>query len=115
MINVDIDNALAPLVAGRLFPDAADLGTPAPYITYQRVGGQDANTVDGPADLKNGRFQINVWAGTRNEADSLMDQVIDALAAEPLLGVPIGAPVSDYESSLDLRGSMLDFSIWHKP
>lgn len=115
MINADIDAALSPLVDGRLFPDAADAGTPLPYITYQRVGGQDASTTDGPADLKNGRFQINVWATTRNEADSLMDQVIEALAAEPLLGVPLGAPSSDYESGLDLRGSMLDFSIWYKP
>lgn len=115
MINADIDNALSPLVASRVFPDTADLGTPLPYITYQQGGGRDASTLDGPTDLKNGRFQINVWAATRNEADSLMNQVVDALAAAPLLGVPIGAPVSDYESSLDLRGSMLDFSIWYKP
>lgn len=65
--------AVSPLCAGRLFPDFAPLGTPRPYAIWQQVGGTDVVFVDGDtADQLGVRFQIEVWADTRQQASMLM-------------------------------------------
>ncbi len=38
---------LAALAGGRVFPDFAPEGTPAPYIVFQQVGGQGLNHTEG--------------------------------------------------------------------
>jgi hypothetical protein len=59
-------------------------------------------------------MQVSVWSTSRNEAVTLIQQVRAALTAGPVLGVPIGAPVSVYEDDTKLFGSQQDFSIWYQ-
>jgi hypothetical protein len=99
----------------RVYPDVAPENSPRPWITYQDVGGKDANSLDGAADRMNARMQINVWADSRPGASALMLQVIASLGADGIDGLPIGGPVGDYESDTKLYGSRLDFSIWYLP
>jgi Protein of unknown function (DUF3168) len=99
----------------RVFPDVAPENTQRPWITYQAVGGQAANAIDGPADRMNTRTQVNVWADSRPAATALMLQIIAALCVPAIGGLPLGAPVSDYEPDTKLYGSRLDFSIWYLP
>lgn len=74
--------AVSPLCAGRLFPDFAPLGTPRPYAIWQQVGGTDVVFVDGDtADQLGVRFQIEVWADTRQQASMLMRQIAATLSA----------------------------------
>lgn len=95
------------------YPDVAPTGTVGPYVTYQAVGGQDVNDLDGPADLENQRMQITVWSGKRGDTTATMRAARAALVAAG--GIPIGAAVSQYEADTKLYGSRLDFSIWFKP
>lgn len=105
--------ALQSLANGQVFPDIAPTGTPAPWITYRSVGGRDFTNLDGSSAPRNSRQQIDVWATSRLAAIALMDQVRAALLAAPIYAVPIGAPVSTFESDPRLFGSRLDFSVFY--
>lgn len=96
----------------RVYPDVGPAGVARPYITYQAVGGQSPNYLSNNVDLQNARMQINVWADTRSVANSLMQNVIDAVTGQLINAVTIGAPVSSYESDTKLFGARSDFSIW---
>lgn len=106
--------AIKALAGGRVYPDVAPDGAARPYVVYQGVGGVDETTFDGADMLQNSRMQVAVWATTRGEAATIIQQVRAALTAEPVRGVPIGAPVSVYEDDTKLFGSQQDFSIWYK-
>jgi hypothetical protein len=104
--------ALSALASGQVFPDVAQAKTPAPWITYQAVGGEAYPTVDGATPgLRNARVQVTVWAKTRAQAADLMEQAFQALANPAVKAVPIGAPVSTFEADTLLYGSSLDFSL----
>lgn len=103
--------ALASLADGNVFPDLAPPGTPAPWITYLAAGGVDHTTLDDTESTLNARVQIDVWTHSRADTAALMAQVRTALKSPPVRAVPIGAPVSSFESDTLLYGSRLDFSI----
>ncbi|WP_137923950.1 DUF3168 domain-containing protein [Cupriavidus sp. 2SB] len=105
--------ALKTITGLKIYPDVAPSGAAGPYVTYQAVGGQDVNGLDGPADLENQRMQINVWSGTRLETSQTMRAARTALVEAD--GIPIGAAVSQYEEDTKLYGSRLDFSVWFRP
>jgi hypothetical protein len=106
--------AISDLADGRVYPDEAPAGTAKPYIVYQSVGGEDGSTLDGAADTQNCRMQVAVWSASREEVSTIIAQVRGRLTADPVLGTPIGAPVSVYETETKLRGSRQDFSIWYR-
>ena len=102
------------LCGNRAYPDVAPANTTKPYVTYSQIGGEPfshlANTVPGK---QNGRFQFNVWGATRAECSVLIAQIETAMVTSTLFQArPIGAPVSAYDSDMDLRCSMQDFSVW---
>jgi hypothetical protein len=113
-VDAEIFAALSSLAGGRIFPDIAPEGTPLPYVTFQQVGGDAVNYLDGSAPGKrNARIQVNVWAETRSSASQLSDQVEDAMrAAHGLQTEVLGARASLYESA-KLRGARQDFSVWY--
>lgn len=107
-----IDAALAPLAGGRIYPDVAPTGAARPYIVYQSAGGVDETTFDGLNELQNSRMQVVAWGEDRLSVALLVQQILRALTAAPVLGTPIGAPVSVYEDDTRLFGSRTDVSIW---
>ncbi|WP_321866761.1 DUF3168 domain-containing protein [Paraburkholderia tropica] len=109
-----VDTALAALAGGRVYPDVAPSKPVKPYIVYQSAGGVDETTFDGADTLQNSRMQVAVWSTTRDEAATIIQQVRAALTAAPVLGTPIGAPVSVFEDDTKLYGSRQDFSIWYQ-
>ncbi|WP_250467634.1 DUF3168 domain-containing protein [Caballeronia sp. GAFFF2] len=106
--------AIKTLAGGRVYPDVAPASPVKPYIVYQSVGGVDETTFDGADTLQNSRMQVSVWATSRGDAATIIQQVRAALTAEPVRGVPIGAPVSVFDDDTKLYGSQQDFSIWWK-
>lgn len=112
-----IRETLKSLVDDRVFPDIAPEGTDSNYITYQQVGGTSVSYLDGSApEIKNSRFQINVWGKRRNEVKAIMASAGAALMAEKKLrATSYGEPVDTYEKETDLRGSRQDFSFWFDP
>lgn len=109
-----IFNALRGLVSDRVFPDVAPEETARPYITFQQVGGEAVNFVDaGVPSMKNGRWQINVWADSRLDAAPLARQVEDTLRGISALQTTVlGAAIARYDEETKLRGTSQDFSFW---
>ena len=111
-IEADLFNALKGLVSNRVYPDVAPLGATMPYITYQQVGGDSVSFLEAALpDKRNGRFQINVWSATRNEASTLMRTIATTLVSA-LRADPMGEPVSDIDIDTGSYGSRQFFSIW---
>jgi len=112
-IETDLVTAIGALCAGRCYPDVAPPGTVRPYVTYQQVGGQVAEFMEGgPAPKRNARMQINVWGNSRAEANALMRQIDDALRSAPFRGSPIGDLTAEYDAVTGDRGARQDFSLW---
>ncbi len=112
-IETDLVALVSPMLAGGLWADTADAGTTLPYATYQQVGGQTVNPING-ADphLYHARIQINVWAATRKLANEKMRAIELALRANPLAGRPIGALRAEFNEVTGARGAMQDFEVW---
>lgn len=109
-----IIDLLAGLVDRRVYMDAAPMGEPRPYITFQQVGGVSVTFLErGIPSKKNGRFQVNWWAESRPAAAALGLQIEAAfLTATTVQAAPLGAAVALYEEELELFGGQQDFSIW---
>ena len=109
-----IFDALQGLVDTRVYPDFAPENTDRPYITYQQVGGDSINFLQQVVPSKaNARFQVNVWADTRQAASDMALQAETALRmAADLQTIVLGAPVALYEPELNFYGTRQDFSVW---
>lgn len=108
-------SALRALVGDRVFPDVAPPTTARPYITYQAVGGEAVNFVEGGAPgTRNARVQVNVWADTRLQASQVGNAAEDILrSVAALQPVVLGAAVSMFDEDTGLRGQRQDFSFWY--
>jgi len=110
-----VAKALAVLAPVDVYPDEAPEGAARPFVTYQSVGGQSPNILDGVLSNQNARMQVTVWADDRLTAINLMQRIIAELTGPAITAVTIGAPVSIREQDTRLRGSRQDFSIWFLP
>ena len=105
--------ALATLFGDRVFPDVAPMDTEKPFCIYQQVGGTVVNYLEAvPADKKNARMQITVWADTREEAMNLIRAVEDILVQKPFCATPVLGAQSTWDDDTGMRGAMQDFLIW---
>jgi len=114
-VDTRIFAALSALAGGRVFPDVAPEGTARPYLTYQQVGGDALNYLEGTVPGKrNARIQVNAWADTRLVASELSEQVEDVLRmTADLQAKVLGARASIFEEDIGLRGARQDFSVWY--
>lgn len=109
----EIYNALKGLVSNRIFPDVAPTATVRPYITWQKIGGRSINYTENsiPAQ-QHSRVQINVWADTRLSANTVAKQVEDTLRqSATIAAAPEAEAMADYDSDMNLYGTIQDFSI----
>lgn len=109
-----IYQALSPLVPGlHVYPqDLPESVVAETYVTYIQVGGVPVNFLDPTKpSKKNGRFQINTWAGSDDAAAALARLIEDAMRLIP--ATVLEAPVSTSEPDLKLFGRRQDFSVWY--
>lgn len=101
-------------VCPRAYPDVAPLGTAAPWIVWQGLGGESVRMLDNTAaDKRNTLMQVAVYASTRLQALQLVRQVEDLITASPaMVATPEGEPSAIYESDTRLYGCIQRFSIW---
>lgn len=113
-VEADINSTLNSLVAGRVFPDFAPLGTVRPFITFEQTGGEALSYLDGSLpDKKHGRFEIGVYADTRSQCAAIALQVESAMAAATAFqSTAIHAPISDYASDVKIYSSTQNFSVF---
>lgn len=107
--------ALLKTICPRVSPDFAKAGTVQPYIIYQGVGGQAINFLDKTVpSKKNSDVQISVWAETRTEASSLIEQIeVAMIQATEFDAEPIAAASHDYDHDTERRSARQDFSVWY--
>ena len=112
-VESDIFTALSGLTAGRMYPDIGPQDATLPYITYQQVGGDPANFLQGVPNKRNGRFQVNAWARTRAESASLIRAAEDLMrTAATLNATTLGGAIAVFEPDTKLFGASQDFSVW---
>lgn len=113
MIEVKLVGKIKPLVDGKLFADVAPSGTVAPWATYQQIGGKATQYVEQTlAGVRNGVFQITVWATARSEATMKSLQIEREMLSLDMQVEVVGSLRSTYEPDTKLHGAMQDFSIW---
>jgi hypothetical protein len=98
----------------RVFPDFASLDTARPYVTYQKIGGRPIVTFNKLVPNKTfSMYQINVWADTRVQADTLAWQIDSAMRLATVFDAkPETDPVSVFEEDEpNLRGTRQDFAV----
>lgn len=107
--------ALLGTLCAHVYPDEPPEPLPSrPYIVYQQVGGSAVNFLErAVVGKRNARMQVKVWADTRQGASALAGLVEDAtkLCAD-FQGEPLGAWVAVHDRSLQLYGTVQDFTIW---
>ena len=118
-VEADLRNALLPAAPARVYPDfapASALTTPVqPFITYTQIGGKPFNYIAGVPDIRNGRFQINVWALSRLTTNTMIRQVEDLLRASTVLrAVTLMGATAVYDEPTKMYGAHQAFSIWFR-
>lgn len=111
----------------RLFPAGDTQGQPKPYLTYQKISGARATTLDNRGGLVSPDFQISVWGSGYQNAKQVVEVVREALEAvnddRDLGGFAIqGLTIEDdrdlYSPPMDggkkgTHGVALEFKVWH--
>lgn len=101
-------------VCPRSYRGIAPAMTDLPYVTYQKLGGQELQFMDGSLGSKRSALmQINVWAESELVSDPLMEEIGQALIAAPgLQASPEGAARDAVDSEIDRCGTTQDWTIW---
>jgi hypothetical protein len=116
-IEADFRSTVLSAAPNRVFPDVAPSpilaeANPAPFITYQVIGGTGRRRIDLPDTLKMYRIQVNCYAKTRILCSNLAILVESRLNSATLFkAVALNEPISTYEDEVGLYGCMQDFSI----
>lgn len=118
-IEGDIRTVLLAVSPGRVYPDfapASALTAPIqPFITYTQIGGKPFNYLAGVPDIRNGRFQINVWTTSRLAAGAMIRQAEDALRASTVLrATTLMGASAVYDEPTKMCGAHQAFSIWFR-
>lgn len=107
-----IRNSILSLASGGVYFDTAALDTAKPVAIITRIGGNAVNFLEATKPSKRHlRYQINVFATSRLQADSIGRQIEDTLVAQ-FKGYVEGGMVSTYDETSNLSGTRQDFSFW---
>lgn len=112
-------DAVSGQAGGRMFPLGVLDKPVAPYLVYSVIARPLIQALEGPANLRNTRLQIDCWATTYPGAQTLADNVEAAMLATNLYGSPTAFKSHcitrmDFDDpDTQLKRVMLEFSIWH--
>jgi hypothetical protein len=114
-IQADFVTLAGPILAGRMYPSVAPDSPVTPYAVYFRVSGTEVSTLDtngGAGNANHTRLQLDVWAKTYAEAQSIAAAVKTALK-DWTVENNVLLEQDMYESETKLHRVMLDISTWH--
>ena len=111
----------APLVAVvglKVFPVTIPQGTAAPYIIYQQIGSDPANTHTSGTGAIGRAFQFACFAASYEAARALRDLIIEALDTDGVIPLANGESATltderdgDYDDAVNLYRADCDFSV----
>ena len=82
-----------------------------PFIVFNRVSSTPNVTLDGPSDLQNTRFQIDIFALQISQAVALESALNAAMAAWSVFNVPLSSQ-DMYEDTVRAFRVSKDYSVW---
>lgn len=113
--------ALAGVAGGRLYPDLAPNNPTKPYLTYLHFGPIN-NSFAGASDFQNQRTQIDCFADTKAEAESVATQIEVAMSAQSPYSSPqmfssmqISRSYFGVDRDVRLHRVTVEFSVWFRP
>lgn len=104
---LSVEPALSSVAA---YPEIAQ--GPAPYIVYTQFAGTRPTSFKGTGALANPRFQIDVYASTKEQVIALKNGVRKAIESSPALNAVFLNEGSGYEADTQLFRHRQDFSMW---
>jgi hypothetical protein len=108
----DMKTLLAPLAANGAWYGVNTTEPPVyPYIVFSRVVSMPNVTLDGPSDLQNTRFQIDIFALQISQSVAIEAALESAMAAWSVLNVPLSSQ-DTYEEAVRAFRTSKDFSVW---
>ena len=107
------DEGLSALVGEKIFALLIPEGTMLPCVTFQRISGTPANTLDGHSGLERISLQVDAWGRNYAEAKTVAKAV---RAAMPPKGETFGAHlVKDadfYENETNYYRISMEYACW---
>jgi hypothetical protein len=82
-----------------------------PFTVFQRVASNPNVTLDGPSDLQNTRFQIDIFSLQISEAISLETALEAAMATWSVSNVPLSSQ-DQFEEAGKVYRIIKDYSVW---
>jgi hypothetical protein len=112
-IGVALQNALAGLVAGRVYPVRLPDEPVFASIRYSDVTTNYFTTLCGQSNLSESRYRLDVFATTIIEAEQIAASIQSIMRGNPsgFQNVPLGA-FDGYEPAIAIYRKTLDFQIW---
>lgn len=113
------DSTLTIAVGGeRIYPVVLPQGVTAPSIVYNRISGLGDHTIQAPTGLAQVRMQIDAYAQTQNDADTLsrlikerLDGYAGLMGDVTVQGVFYDTMRDDYQDDVKLFRVSQDFMI----
>jgi hypothetical protein len=117
------DDAIAAVVATRVYPIKIPQGVKATSIVYSRISEQTDHHMQGPSGLVQDRIQIAAWAVKGDDASALALLIKDRLDGfrgqmgadgvfVPVQGIFSESARDEYDAAADLHGVTRDYFIW---
>ncbi len=105
---------LSGVAGGRVYPLVAPQPATTPYVIYQRVASSVENVLagNGSPPINNTRLQIDIYAKTYAESQSVADSVESAMLGWSERNVQLSS-LDLYEDDVKLFRVLMDFSVWH--
>lgn len=82
-----------------------------PYITFQRIASNPNVSLQGPSDLQETRFQIDIFSTKLSEVVALETALEASMASWSVQNVPLLSQ-DMYEDAVDAFRTSKDYSIW---
>lgn len=98
-------------VVGRCYPLVSPEKPIAPYAIYSQITNAPEVTMQSSVPIENTRLQIDVFAKTYAEVQSLADQVRSVMLAINITPISAG---DLYEAEVKLFRVTQDFSVWYQ-
>ena len=107
------DGTVAGLVSTRIYAFQIEQDCTLPAISFQHIGDDPQNDLDGSTVVNNQHWEVDCWADSYSEASTLADAVEAAVLAT---GADFTAVRTDrgalFENQTGLYVITLDFSLW---
>lgn len=108
-------------LAGKVFPQVPEEGTPAPYVVYNSSEGEPVMTLGGPTDMTELTCEIHVIAESYEQLKSLTKAALDQIRSffqraigqnGPLVkSISHIEPIEDIDTNLNYHKSSFDIRV----